>query len=110
MPASRSARTPRLAQVTKEFTHEADARRYAMRIDGQLVAVVDYAVNGGAISFTRTFTNPPFRGNGYAADVVKFAVDDVERNSERRIVPMCWYVGEWFDKNPERASLLTRGT
>ena len=45
---------------------------------------------------------------GLAAKVVQFAVDEVEKNTEYRIVPMCWYVGVWFDENPERSALLTR--
>lgn len=79
-----------------------------MRIDNDLVAVVDYAINGNSISFTRTFTSPPFRGNGYAGQVVEFAVNDVELSSTRNIVPMCWYVSDWFESHPERAGLLSR--
>ena len=91
--------------MSKKLTHEADAHRYTLRIDGELVSVVDYAVRGELISFTRTYTNPAKRGSGYAAEVVEFAVNDVEATSERRIVPMCWYVGVWFDQHPERAAL-----
>lgn len=94
--------------MATEFLHEPDARRYVLKVDGSLVAVVDYAVNGSAISFTRTFTSPPFRGKGYAAQIVEFAVNDVESTSDRRIVPMCWYVGDWFEAHPDRAALLTR--
>lgn len=92
----------------KEFTHEADAHRYVLRIDGEITAVVDYAVNGNSISFTRTYTSPKQRGHGHAAEIVRFAADDVEATSTLRIVPMCWYVGEWFDKHPERSGLLSR--
>ena len=79
-----------------------------LRIDGAIAAVADYRINGSAISFNHTYTAPHLRGRGYAAEVVEFAVDDVEKTSDRHIVPMCWYVGEWFDKNPDRAGLLTR--
>jgi len=92
--------------MTARFTHEEDARRYTMRIGHDLVAVVDYAINGDAISFTRTFTSPPHRGNGYAGQLVEFAVNDVESSSTRRIIPMCWYVSDWFDAHPDRRELL----
>jgi len=88
--------------------HEPDAHRYVLRIDGALVAVVDYAINGNSISFTRTYTSPAQRGKGYAAEIVKFAADDVEATTNFQILPMCWYVAEWFEKNPDRAGLLTR--
>ena len=92
----------------KQLAHEPDAKRYTLTIDGHLAALADYAVNGNSISFHHTFTQPHLRGNGYAAEVVEFAVNDVEANSTRRIVPMCWYVGQWFDEHPERQGLLTR--
>jgi predicted GNAT family acetyltransferase len=92
----------------KELTHDVEARRYVLRVDGALASAVDYVVNEGHISFTHTFTDPRQRGKGLAGEIVEFAVDDVEANTEYRVVPMCWYVGKWFDEHPERAELLTR--
>jgi predicted GNAT family acetyltransferase len=94
--------------VSHELTHEPDANRYVLRIRGSLAATLDYRTNGNLISFTRTFTTPALRGQGLAGVVTEFAVNDVESTTALRIVPMCWYVGEWFDKHPERAGLLTR--
>lgn len=94
--------------MTRELAHEADANRYVLRQDGAVVAVADYAIRGNSISFTHTYTQPRLRGQGLAADVVGFAMDDVERTTNLRVVPMCWYVAEWFDKHPERADLLSR--
>jgi predicted GNAT family acetyltransferase len=94
--------------MSLEFLHEPDANRYVLRSDDEIVAVVDYAVNDTAISFTRTYTSPTQRGKGFAGQIVTFAVDDVEATSTRRIIPMCWYVAEWFEARPERAGLLER--
>jgi predicted GNAT family acetyltransferase len=94
--------------VTKDFSHEPDARRYVLRIDGEIVAVADYTISGNSISFHHTYTNPRMRNKGYAAEVVTFAMDDVEKTTSLKIVPMCWYVAEWFEKNPDRAGLLSR--
>jgi predicted GNAT family acetyltransferase len=94
--------------MTKTLTHETDANRYVLRIDDELVAVADYVINGSSISFNHTFTNPKLRGKGYAAEIVEYAVNDVESTTDLRIIPMCWYVGKWFDEHPERAALLTR--
>lgn len=93
---------------TSTLSHEPDAQRYTLTIGGQLIAVADYRVNGNSISFNHTYTQPSHRGHGYAGEVVDFAMDDVERNSTRRVVPMCWYVADWFEAHPERAGLLTR--
>lgn len=94
--------------MSKTLTHEPDAHRYVLRSDDNIIAVADYVLNGSSISFNHTYTNPAERGHGYAAEVVQFAIDDVEKTTTLRVVPMCWYVGEWFDKHPERAGLLTR--
>jgi len=94
--------------MAKELVHERDASRYVLSIDGQLAAVADYRISGKQISFNHTFTTPARRGNGLAAEIVEFAMNDVEATSDLRVIPMCWYVGEWFDRHPERAALLTR--
>jgi predicted GNAT family acetyltransferase len=94
--------------VNTEISHEPDAARYVMRSGGQIVSVLDYADRPDAISFTHTFTNPAYRGRGLAAELVGFAVDDVESTTQKRIVPMCWFVSDWFQAHPARAGLLSR--
>lgn len=97
-----------MTSATTTLVHEPDAKRYVLRIENELVAVAEYTINGSSISFNHTFTNPKLRGHGYAGNVVEFAMDDVEATTDYRVVPMCWYVGKWFDEHPERAGLLTR--
>ena len=92
--------------MQQRLSHQPDAARYVLRIDGEIASVLDYRVLGDAIAFTRTFTNPRHRGEGLASELVEYAVDDVAATSERRIVPSCWYVGEWFDHHPDRAGML----
>jgi predicted GNAT family acetyltransferase len=92
--------------MSTEFSNETDAKRYAMRIDGELVGVLDYSILGGAISLTRAFTVPAHRGHGLAAQLVEFAVNDIEANTSLKVVPMCWYVADWFGLHPEHAGLL----
>lgn len=94
--------------MEKVLAHEPDAQRYTLTIDGTIAALADYRINGRSISFTHTFTQAHMRGKGYAGEVVDFAMDDVEANSDRKVLPMCWYVADWFEAHPERASLLTR--
>jgi predicted GNAT family acetyltransferase len=91
-----------------ELAHEPDASRYTLTVDGQLACVLDYKTNDTAISMTRTFTVPTFRGQRLAGQLVEFAVNDIAVNDTRRIVPMCWYVADWFEAHGDRADLLTR--
>ncbi|ROP64061.1 GNAT family N-acetyltransferase [Curtobacterium sp. PhB115] len=92
----------------REFRDERDRDRYAMYVGGELVSVLDHRDNGDAVAFPHTYTVPKHRGHGYAAELVEFAVADVETNTTKRIVPMCWFVGKWFDDHPEKAHLLSR--
>ncbi|HEY8281270.1 MAG TPA: GNAT family N-acetyltransferase [Leifsonia sp.] len=94
--------------MATEFSNEEDANRYAMRIDGALAGVLDYSILGGSISLTRAFTVPAQRGKGLAAQLVEYAVNDIEATTTLKIVPMCWYVADWFESHPERAALLER--
>ncbi|MET3636321.1 MULTISPECIES: GNAT family N-acetyltransferase [Curtobacterium] len=95
--------------MAHEFRDEADRDRYAMYVDGELVSVLDYRAGDDAVSFPHTYTVPKHRGHGYAAELVAYAVDDVAARTTKRIVPMCWFVGKWFDEHPEQADLLSRG-
>jgi predicted GNAT family acetyltransferase len=94
--------------MAKQFAHEPDAMRYTLHVDGKLAALADYRINGHSISFTHTYTQPHLRGHGYAGEVVEFAMNDVESTTDRKVLPMCWYVADWFEAHPERKGLLTR--
>lgn len=105
------ARCPRtLNDVTpapqNEITHEPDAHRYVLRRGGELVSVLEYRDQGSGTVMHHTVTVPKFRGHGYAADLVEFAVDDVAARGAGPIIPTCWYVGDWFAAHPERRALL----
>ncbi len=47
------------------------------------------------------------RGNGIATALVERLVDDAKKDGFK-IVPKCPFVKAWFDKHPERASLLKK--
>ncbi|PPF11798.1 MULTISPECIES: GNAT family N-acetyltransferase [unclassified Rathayibacter] len=92
--------------MAKDFRRADDASRYELHLDGALVGVLDYREAPGSVSLVRSFTTPPFRGRGLAGELVSFAVDDIEAAGGRSVVPMCWYVGQWFEQHPEKAHLL----
>jgi predicted GNAT family acetyltransferase len=88
-----------------EFEHDAARQRYIGRIEGEVVTALDYADAGDVVSMTRTFTNPPHRGRGYAGEITAYAVAEAEA-AGKRVRPMCWYVAQWFDEHPEKSALL----
>ncbi len=92
--------------MTTEFRHEPDARRYTMLVDGDVVSMLEYQDHGAGTVMHHTVTIPKYRGKGYAAELVEYAVNDVEAKGAGPITATCWYVSEWFDRHPERSALL----
>ena len=60
-----------------QFADEKDASRYTLHRGGDLVSVLDYRDDGRTLALTRAYTNPRFRGRGYAAEVVARAIADI---------------------------------
>ena len=60
--------------------------------------------DGSTLVFHHTFTAPAHRDNGYAADLVGRALDDV-RASGHKVVATCWFVAEFIDLHPAYADL-----
>ncbi|MFJ4039352.1 GNAT family N-acetyltransferase [Microbacterium sp. NPDC090007] len=90
------------------FADDKAASRFTLHRGDDLVSVLDYRDDGRTIALTRAFTIPTHRGHGYAGVVTERAVDAIEAEGDREILPVCWYVGEWFESHPERAGLLHR--
>lgn len=88
------------------FADDTAASRYTLHRGDDLVSVLDYRDNGTSVALTRAFTVPTFRGSGYAAVITERAVAEIEARGDRSIVPVCWYVAEWFDAHPDKAGLL----
>jgi predicted GNAT family acetyltransferase len=88
------------------FTHEPDASRYLLHRGDDLVSVLDYRDDGRTVAMTRAYTIPTFRGHGYAGELVDRVVAELERGGGRSVIPVCWYVADWFEANPGRAGIL----
>lgn len=88
------------------FTKESDASRYTLHRGKNLVSVLDYNDDGRSIAMTRAYTVPTYRGHGYAGVLVDRAVSELEAEGMRTVIPVCWYVADWFDSNPSREAIL----
>jgi uncharacterized protein len=83
----------------------AERSRYELLVDGEVVGVADYHVDGGTWTFPHTVIAPERRGQGLGAVLVEAALDDVRR-AGGTVVPTCWYVAEFIDAHPGYADLL----
>ncbi len=85
--------------------HDADAARYVLLVEGRVVCQADYRDADGVRSFTHTLTDPAERGRGFAATLVRAALDDT-RSAGRAVVPACWFVADFVQLHPEYRDLL----
>jgi uncharacterized protein len=91
--------------VATTFEHDTAAHQYRLVRDGELLSLADYRiVDDGTVDFDHTLTPPAHRGNGYAADLVAQALDDV-RSSGHHVVASCWFVAEFLADHPEYQDL-----
>lgn len=86
--------------------HATAADRFELHVDGQLAAYADTRHHGdGVVEMPHTYTLPPFRGRGLAAQLVRAALDSLAANGHR-VHPTCWFVAEFIDANPQYGHLL----
>lgn len=88
-----------------EVTAEAD--RFSIAVDGHTVGYADFFDRDGRRLFPHTEVNPQFQGRGLATILVREALE-ATRSAGLKIVPQCWMVAEFVEKNPEFADLLYR--
>lgn len=82
-----------------------DRSRYELiSNDGTFLGFADYHDNGTNLVFPHTVIEPSQRGKGYGDVLVRGALDDV-RKQGRQVVPSCWFVAEFIDRNPDYADL-----
>ncbi len=93
------------AVMTTTVQHNRDRARYEIVVDDRIVGIADYRVVLDAVVFPHTEIEPPLRGQGLGAELVRYALDDVRR-SGGKVVPHCWYVAEFIAEHPEFSDLV----
>lgn len=76
-------------------THDEDAHRWEGRLDGRVVALVDYVPHSSGtrteIALVHTEVDPAHEHEGLATKVVEAALADVRARGQR-VVPACSFV------------------
>ena len=88
-----------------EIHRNDDAGRYELSVGGELATIADFHDEDERRVFPNTVTSPRFRGNGYAAKLVRTALEDAA-DEERQVVPSCWFVAEYIDDHTEYQALV----
>ena len=79
--------------------------RYLLELDGEVVGVAVYHERGGRRYFVHTEVEPEHEGEGLGSTLAREALDDV-RALGMKIVPLCPFISEFIDRNPEYAGLV----
>ncbi|MGO4200580.1 GNAT family N-acetyltransferase [Rhodococcus sp. TAF43] len=91
--------------MANRIEHNAGENRFEIYVDDALAGYADYIETNGVRDFGHTVTNPDFRGQGLAGQVVKAALD-TSREQGFKIVPSCSYVEKYVASHPEYADLV----
>ena len=78
---------------------------YVVSVDGERAGRAEYLMREGRHVFVHTEVDERHAGAGLAAQLIRFALDDV-RSSGGRIVPICPYVSAYIRRHPEYEDLV----
>ena len=87
-----------------QISNNEAAHRYELEVDGHL-AIAEYRLRPGRISFTHTEVPDALEGRGIGKTLVKAALDDA-RAKGLKVVPVCPFVKHYIDTHPEERDLL----
>jgi len=85
-----------------EITDQPSARRYEMRVEGELAGLLEYRADSedGPVRFTHAEVYPRYDKQGLGTRMVAHAVADVV-GQHRKFVPECPFVAYFVDNHPE---------
>lgn len=87
-----------------EILHEPAAGRFSARVEGW-PCLLDYRLQGTAMTILRTEVPEAVRGRGIAAELVRAAFE-AARSAGWRVVPACDYAAAWVRRHPGYDDLL----
>ena len=87
-----------------EFNDNKELSQYELKTKNG-TAFLDYSLDGDVISLLHTEVPVADRGQGSAAMLVQYALDDA-RNRDLRVKPTCPYVATFVKRHPEYQDIV----
>ena len=81
------------------------AQHYEAKLEGRVVAFIEYRDDSSVRSLTHTKVNPDLEGQGIGSQLVKFALEEI-RSSGSSLVPVCPFVATYVQRHREYAELV----
>lgn len=92
--------------ATIAITDNPEQERYEARIGGGLVGYAEYQIANRIVVFTHTEVLPDHEGQGIASALARFALDDVQAQGQRKVVPLCPFIKRWISRHREYIPLV----
>jgi predicted GNAT family acetyltransferase len=86
-------------------TRDDDSGRYEIREGDALAGFAEFEQGEGRVQFTRTETDPAFRGRGIGSMLVSEALADVAQRGDV-IVPLCSFVAAYLRENEVAGAIV----
>jgi predicted GNAT family acetyltransferase len=86
--------------VDSRVTDNADAGRYELRVDGELVGWIDYRRAGDTVALTHAEVREEHRNQGHAETMTREALADLKRRG-LQAQPVCPYVVAYARRHPD---------
>jgi predicted GNAT family acetyltransferase len=83
----------------------AEAQRYEAELHGVLAGILEYSVKHGRIALIHTEVLPEFEGQGIAAALTRFALDDARRRG-LKVIAACPYVKKYLETHPDDRDIV----
>lgn len=91
--------------MMREYIQEKN-RIYLTNDDGVMIAEITFPdIDERTVDINHTFVDNSLRGQGIAGELVEAAVVKLKEEN-KKIVPTCPYVVNWFKKNVEYTEIL----
>lgn len=89
-----------------KVTRNHDEDRYEAHLDGELAGLLEYQLTRDLAVLTHTEVDEAFGGRGIGGALTQFALDDIEAEGKRRVMPLCPFVKAWIGRHPEYQRLV----
>ena len=81
------------------------ASRFETTVD-EALAVAEYELEPGVITFTHTSVPPELSGRGIANELARAGLDHA-RSEKLKVVPACSFIAKYIERNPEYQDLVS---
>jgi predicted GNAT family acetyltransferase len=81
--------------------------RFTLTLNGEMVSLADYSIDGNVVTIPHVETVPAHRGRGLAELLMDGVIASI-RGQGRTIRPICSYAADYIEERPDTHDLVAR--